>query len=124
MQIIKTPINFIDHRGQIIDLIEDCNINAITAISFNPGAIRANHFHKKTVQWNYLVSGVVRIVTKKPGEIQKEYVLRPGDLVKTEALEEHALQGLENSLLIVFTQGPRGGKEYESDTYRLTHPLI
>jgi len=30
---------------------------------------------------------------------------------------------LEDSLFLVFTRGPRGGQDYESDTYRLTKPL-
>jgi quercetin dioxygenase-like cupin family protein len=48
----------------------------------------------------------------------------PGDLVATGPNERHALQGIEESTLMVFTRGPRGGKEYESDTFRLEVPLI
>ena len=47
-----------------------------------------------------------------------------GDLIETLPNESHALLGLENSELLVLTRGPRGGKEYESDTYHLTTPLI
>jgi hypothetical protein len=31
---------------------------------------------------------------------------------------------MENSEVMVFTKGPRGGKEYESDTFRLGVPLV
>jgi len=124
MEKIRTVVNHQDDRGQIIDLLEDQNINSITFISFTPGAIRANHFHKATIQWNYVLSGKVKLVTKFEGEEKKELILEKGDLVKTEAMEQHALQGLENAELMVFTQGPRGGKEYESDTFRLDKSLI
>ena len=39
-------------------------------------------------------------------------------------MEKHALVGLEDSEMLVFTEGPRGGKEYESDTFRLDNPLV
>ena len=40
-------------------------INSITLISQKRGKIRGNHFHKKTIQWNYILSGKVILVTKK-----------------------------------------------------------
>jgi hypothetical protein len=33
--------------------------------------------------------------------------------------ERHAWIAIEDSLVVVMTRGPRGGKEYESDTFRL-----
>ena len=113
-------VDFEDSRGQIQDLIQDQNINAITKITFVKGAVRGNHFHKKTIQWNYLISGKVLLVTQYKDEI----ILNPGDLVSTSINESHAIKALEDSVLLVFTEGPRGGKEYESDTYKLDEPLI
>lgn len=52
-----------------------------------------------------------------------ETVMEPGDFVVTDPLVRHALVGLDESVLLVFTRGPRGGKEYESDTFRLEVPL-
>jgi len=124
MQIIKAAPAFADARGEIIDLIEGESINAITLITFKKGAIRANHYHKHTTQWNYVVSGSIRLVTQLPGEVRSETIMHPGDLVATGPEERHALQALDDSTLMVFTKGPRGGKEYESDTYRLDVPLI
>ena len=57
MKKIKTSINFKDHRGVIIDLIQKENINAITFITINKNKVRGNHYHKKTYQWNYIISG-------------------------------------------------------------------
>ncbi|MGK0296856.1 MAG: quercetin dioxygenase-like cupin family protein [Gammaproteobacteria bacterium] len=125
MKKINTDIAFKDDRGEISDLIENEEINAITRISFNSGAIRANHYHKETTQWNYVLSGDIRLVTKLPNEIPVEIVMYEGDLYVTEPNESHALQCLsDNALLLVFTKGPRAGKEYESDTFHLDIPLI
>jgi quercetin dioxygenase-like cupin family protein len=123
MEIIKVKPSFRDERGEIIDLLENENINAITIVTFKEGAVRGNHFHKKTIQWNYLISGRIRFFSQEPGGQVVDTVMQPGDFVVTGIGIRHALVGLEDSTLMVFTKGPRGGKEYESDTYRLEVPL-
>lgn len=115
-----------DDRGVIMDLIENRNINAITDITFTAGAVRANHYHKETTQWNYVVRGKILLKTKMvdSDSAAEEIIMNVGDLVETVPNEIHALKALEDSQLLVFTEGPRGGKEYESDTFRLSEPLI
>ncbi len=124
MKKIKIKINHKDSRGVIIDLLEKKKINAITYISQKKGKIRGNHFHKKTIQWNYLIKGKIKIVTKKGNRGVQEMILSRGDLVVTSSNESHAIKAIEYSEYLVFTQGPRGGKEYERDTFRLSEPLI
>jgi len=123
MQKINLNTNHEDQRGKIIDLIENRNINSTTYISFNKDAVRANHFHKKTTQWNYVISGKIKLVTQIDEEPINEIILEKGDLVMTIPFEKHALVGIEKSELLVFTEGPRAGKDYESDTFRLDKPL-
>jgi quercetin dioxygenase-like cupin family protein len=113
-----------DKRGGITDLLENEEINAITVISFARGAVRANHVHKLTTQWNYVLSGKIKLVTQTGSGPVLETLLEKGDLAETVPNESHALEAVEEAELMVFTKGPRGGKEYESDTYRLDKPLI
>jgi oxalate decarboxylase/phosphoglucose isomerase-like protein (cupin superfamily) len=124
MKKISVPISFQDERGNIIDLLENETINAITLITFTKGAVRANHYHKETTQWNYLLSGSVAIAGQMPDGEVEEIVMNVGDLIETVPQEHHALKALEESTLMVFTKGPRGGKEYETDTFRLEDPLL
>ena len=124
MKKIKIKINHRDTRGVIIDLLEKKKINAITYITQKKGKIRGNHFHKKTIQWNYLIKGKIKVVTKKRNKGMQEMILSRGDLVVTSLNESHAIKAIEYSEYLVFTQGPRGGKEYEKDTFRLPKPLI
>ena len=123
MQIIKLQTSFSDDRGEIVDLLENEQINAVTLVTFSKGAIRGNHYHKFTTQWNYLLSGRVKLMSQDPDGPVVETIMRPGDFVVTEPNVRHALVGLEESSLMVFTKGPRGGKEYETDTFRLQNPL-
>ena len=124
MKKIKRKINFRDNRGFIIDLLEKKNINAITFITQKKGKIRGNHFHKKTIQWNYLIKGKLELLTRKNNQKIIRTLMKEGDLVETSKNESHAIKALKNSEFLVFTQGPRGGKEYENDTFRLKNPII
>ena len=63
-------------------------------------------------------------VGQKPGEQKVEAILEPGDLIVNSPLEHHAFECLEDSTMLVLTRGPRGGEDYEKDTFRLEVPLI
>jgi quercetin dioxygenase-like cupin family protein len=124
MKIIKTAVSFSDARGEILDLIENDLINAVTIVTFKQGAVRGNHYHKDTTQYNYLLSGKIKLVCQVPGGKITETIMDKGDFIVTLPNERHALVGLEDAELLVLTRGPRGGKEYESDTFRLETPLV
>ena len=51
-------------------------------------------------------------------------IMKKGDLILTEKNEKHAIKALKSSEMLVFTTGPSGGKEYESDTFKLLKKLI
>ena len=123
MKKIKLKINFKDNRGKIVDILENENINAITYITIKKGKIRGNHYHKKTYQWNYIISGKMKLITKKKN-LKKSLTLKAGEIAVTTPYEQHALIGVTSCKLLVFTKGPRGGKEYETDTFRLKNPLV
>ena len=55
MELIKLIVAHKDARGTITDLISDDEINAVTLITFSQGAVRANHYHERTIQWNYVL---------------------------------------------------------------------
>jgi quercetin dioxygenase-like cupin family protein len=124
MELIKLIPAFTDDRGSITDLISDDTINAVTLITFAEGAVRANHYHERTIQWNYVISGEVLLVTQMPGLEKVERILKRGDFVVTREHELHALKGLTESEVLILTKGPRAGTQYENDTFRLTEPLI
>ena len=123
MKKIKSKVNHKDNRGIIADLIENEKINAITYITFLKNKVRGNHYHKKTIQWNFVVSGKVIFISKINGKLKK-IIGKKNDLVKIDTREHHAIKALNYSEILVFTKGPRGGKEYESDTFRLKKDLI
>lgn len=111
-----------DERGVIVDLFFNENINHVARVSSKPNVIRGNHYHKKTTQHMLMTKGSLEYWYKPVGskESSKMVLAQVGDIVSTGPYEIHALKiGPEGNEFIVFSEGPRGGSDYESDTFRV-----
>jgi quercetin dioxygenase-like cupin family protein len=124
MQIQRVPVSFEDGRGQIIDILRNEVVDYATIITSRKGAVRGNHFHKDTYQHLYVLDGKLRVVVQMPGEPPQEGILEQGDVIVNVPLERHAFEAMEDTTFLVLTRGPRGGENYETDTFRLDIPLI
>jgi len=107
-----------DDRGVIQDLLVT-PLDAVTEIRTCKGKIRGNHTHRETVQYTYVVSGLLRVVTRQGGGPLRDRVYAPGDMACEHPGVTHAWEALEDTTVLVFTKGPRSGTAYESDTERL-----
>jgi oxalate decarboxylase/phosphoglucose isomerase-like protein (cupin superfamily) len=114
---------FVDDRGAITDILTKEPIEYVTLITSRAGAVRGHHYHRETHQWIYVLSGRLRMLTQLPGEPVRQTDLDPGDLIVNVPNESHAMIALSDASFLVFTRGPRGGEDYERDTYRLAAPL-
>ena len=111
-----------DERGTIADLFAKANMNSACLISNAPGAIRANHYHKETTQYTYIVAGTTEYFSKPvdSDEPAQRFEAKSGDFIISEPNEIHALRaGTAGCVCIALAEGPRGGEEYESDTFRV-----
>ncbi len=124
MIIKKIENDFEDHRGLIKDIIVNERIDYVTIITNAKGAIRGNHYHKETIQFLYVLEGKILVASQISGNDVKKEILEPGALLFNEAHESHAIKSLEDSTLLILTRGLRGGKNYETDTYKLDKPLL
>ena len=115
--------NYLDQSYQALDQSEQIDFNGATTIASKKGSIRGNHYHKKTIQYIYLLSGKLKAKSKKVDESMVEVILQPGDLISHDQLEAHCFEAIEDSLFLVLSSGLRTGKDYEKDTYRLNVPL-
>ena len=119
MKIGKKSANYLDERGSITDIIDSLNFNGATIIESKLGCVRGNHYHKKTIQYVYVISGKMKSTAKKINEAVEVAVVGPGDLISHEAYEAHNFEALEDTTFLVLSSGLRSGKDYELDTYRL-----
>ncbi len=124
MIIKKIENDFEDHRGLIKDIIVNERIDYVTIITNVKGAVRGNHYHKETIQFLYVLEGKILVASQIKGEEVKKKILESGSMLFNEASESHAIKSLEDSKLLILTRGLRGGKNYESDTFKLDKPLL
>lgn len=112
-----------DDRGSIMDLLNTQEpLEHIGMISFTKGAVRANHYHKKSMQYDYVVSGRLELATKEVGEPMENVakkILEPGDLVVIPTNVVHAYRALEPSVIVDMTTKSREDSGYENDTFRV-----
>jgi quercetin dioxygenase-like cupin family protein len=119
MKVIRKRCVFEDERGKITDILENEIIEHVTFISSKKGAVRGDHYHKESLQYTFVLKGSLKLLTQMPREGIQTKVVKSGDLIFTPSMEKHALIALEDSEVLVLTRGPRGGRNYEKDTYRL-----
>lgn len=125
MKKFNKKISFKDNRGFILDIFYKENFNHSALIFSKKNSIRANHYHKKTTQISFILKGSCIYLTRKnKSNIKKKIKLKKFDYLITKPNEIHAYKFLEDTEMIVFSKGLRGGKDYEKDTYRVLNPLI
>ena len=124
---VKAPLQLIkEKRGNIVDIFYKENINHVAVINSKKGAQRGDHYHKKTTQHMLITKGALEywhkpLKSRSPATYE---LLHEGDLVSTPPLEVHALYIVSDNQFIVFSEGKRGGRDYESDTFRVSPSII
>tara|TARA_B100000674_G_scaffold53163_1_gene36887 strand:+ start:417 stop:794 length:378 start_codon:yes stop_codon:yes gene_type:complete len=124
MIIKKITNDFEDNRGAIRDILVKEKIDFVTIIFNKKNSVRGNHYHKKTVQYLYVLEGSVLVASKFKGKKIEKKILTEGDLLLNEPFEWHAIKSIEDSKLLILTRGLRGGNDYEADTFKIDKPIL
>ena len=124
MIIKKIKNDFEDSRGAIRDILVKEKIDFVTIIINKKNSVRGNHYHKKTVQYLYVLEGSVLVASKFEGKEIEKKILTEGDLLLNEPFEWHAIKSIEDSKLLILTRGLRGGNDYEADTFKIDEPIL
>lgn len=113
--------NFEDERGIIRDITTHTPVDAITYITFKKNSVRGNHYHNKTVQYDYILEGTFLCRSRKglDGKVEEAEV-SAGDFITHEFPDHHAYKAITDGVMISCTLGPRQGDEFETDVVRLT----
>ncbi len=120
---VQLPLEFFeDERGKISDIFYKKNINHVAIIHSEPNVMRGNHYHKESTQHMLITKGSLEYWHKPVGsdEEPEMVLLQVGDFVSTPPFELHTLVIRDDgNEFIVFSEGVRGGADYESDTFRV-----
>ena len=117
---------FEDERGIISDIFYKENINHVAIISSKKESVRGNHWHKFTIQHTLVTKGKMEYWYKPvdSDEKPKSLILNEGDMISTPPNQIHALLAVSDNETMIFTEGPRGGADYENDTFRVEKSII
>src|SRR3989344_6112950 len=108
VQNYKIKPAFTDARGHIFDIVEE-PISHVGLITFKKGAIRGNHYHKKSVQYTYILKG----------KRKKTFILTEGMFSRISPQIVHAYKALTSAAMLDMSTLVRGEKGYEDDTVRV-----
>jgi len=122
MEVKKIKPAFEDERGAITDLLVGEEIHHAGMLTLRTNAIRGRHYHKKSKQYTYVLSGKIELIFKDVRRVnagRESVIMVPGDMVLIEPMMIHVLKALEESTILIFTSKARDGSSYEDDTYRV-----
>lgn len=121
-EVIRIKPAYVDERGEIIDIVDGIEFIHAGIVTFKPGAIRGNHYHKQTEQLNYILKGKIRYLSRdltKKGSKIKESIMERGDMIKDPPYGWHSQEALEESEMLFFTKKTRKEGGYENDVFRI-----
>ena len=111
---------FMDERGVIVDFV-NADLKHVGMITTEEKVVRGNHYHKKSNQYTYILSGSFEILlapSDQPANVKK-VVVRAGEMVSIPAGVIHQFKAIERSVMIEMDTESREGNEYEDDLFRV-----
>lgn len=120
IQAIK-PV-FRDKRGEISDLLNHA-ISHVGLITTAKGAVRASHYHRKSHQFSYILSGSFEVLTapaKRPASVTR-HVVRAGELISIAPNVIHRFKALKKAVMVDMISESRARGSYEGDVVRIPY---
>ncbi len=117
---VELPAPHVDARGAIQPLV-DFPMKNVSLISSKKGSVRSNHYHLSDWHYMYVLSGSFDYYFRAAGGTAEPtaITLRPGEMVFTPPMVEHATVFLEDTQLLVASRNPRDQEVYEADVKRV-----
>ena len=118
--IVELPEAFVDQRGSIQPLV-DLDMKSCVLIKSVEGSVRANHYHKTDWHFCYLLEGELAYYHRPQGSLEapEKIIVKPGQMIFTPPLVEHAMVFLADSVFLTLGRNSRCQKAYEADVVRV-----
>jgi quercetin dioxygenase-like cupin family protein len=119
--IVSLPAAFEDERGAIQTLV-DGGVQSVQIITSKANSVRANHYHKTDAHYMYVLKGAMKYIHRPADDTSAPswLLVKEGQLIYTPPLVEHAVEFLEDSVLLNITAKPRDQSSYEDDLVRVS----
>ena len=118
--IINLPEPFWDDRGSIQPLL-DIDMKSSILITSNPGAVRANHYHKTDWHYCYVLSGEIKYYYRDHGDkkLAQELIIKENQMFFTPPMVEHAMVFEKKTQFLTWSRNSRLQDVYEADVFRI-----
>lgn len=104
----------VEDRGRIVPIAEG-NWKTVLLIESKKGAKRANHYHKTDTHIMHIVSGKARYVERGMDHdygFAVDRIVGPGDSITTVPFVPHAMEFLEDTVMVVCSVNERNPEQY------------
>ena len=110
----------IDERGIISDLVNE-PINNVGLITTEKDCVRGCHYHKKSKQYSYILSGKFEVLLASYDNLNniKKVLLNAGELITIPPFVVHQFKAVERAVMINMESQSRAESGYEDDTFRV-----
>lgn len=111
---------FKDERGEIFDILES-RVDHVGIVTFKKSGVkRGNHYHKKSIQYSYVLDGKIKLITADlDGKNRKEIILTSGSFTSIPPKVVHLYVSMTSAKMIDLTTVSRKKDGYEKDTHRV-----
>jgi len=108
-----------DERGIITDILNE-NLGHVGIITCKKGSTRANHYHKKSIQYSYILSGKFEVLVADSKDIKKieRTILNAGEIMTIQPEIVHTFNAIEDSVMLDMISQSRAGTGYEDDVVK------
>lgn len=119
-KIVPLPEVHEDARGSIKCLV-NFPMKNVSLITSKKGTLRSNHYHLTDWHYMYVLSGSMDYYYRPVGseEPPDMVTVKPGVLVFTPPMEEHATVFNEHCSFLALSRNPRDQEAYEADVKRV-----
>lgn len=123
INVVKNMKKFSDERGFLIPLVDEDNfkVKNVLYIFGKAGSIRGNHYHKKESYWDLCVQGKFKYFEKdikNPRAKLEHVIVKAGEIVYCPAGIAHAIEILEDAVIICIASRSRKKKIYDADVVK------
>ena len=94
----KIDFGFEDTRGSLTQLVHE-GFAQVNVLITKKGVTRGGHYHKKSVEAFYVVSGSVEVTAAYENEV-KQYVFRKGDFFEVHPYVIHSMFFEEDCIMV------------------------
>ncbi len=89
---------FEDERGSLVQLVNS-GYDQVNVVTSKARVLRGNHYHKKSYEAFYVISGSVELTLSRNDE-QEKLIFKKGDFFQIEPYVIHSMFYLEDTVLV------------------------